>query len=368
METFVWNDCFITGLQEVDDQHRALVDLINAFGRRLTEQDLEVSNLDELVAKLFDYAGYHFSEEEHLMQAAGLDRRHVEQHERVHREFLDDIQHLQREISRDGLAGARRLHEFLIHWLAYHILGIDQVMAEQVAAIGSGRTPDQAYAEHSLEVDPKTEPLLATLNALFKQMSERNRQLRDLNESLEEKVEQRTQALLEANRHLEELALTDSLTGLPNRRQAMIALKALWRESTSHEIPLACLMIDADQFKEVNDTYGHDAGDRVLKELALALKHSVRTDDQVCRLGGDEFFVICPDTDLDGAMLLGEKLRTRVAALKVPTGPAFWFGSISVGVGIRQAGMPGTEALIKLADEGVYAAKRAGRNCVSSAG
>lgn len=128
------------------------------------------------------------------------------------------------------------------------------------------------------------------------------------------------------------------------------------------------MMIDADHFKEVNDIYGHDAGDEVLKTLAMSLKHTLRTDDIVCRLGGDEFFVICPNTDQEGGLHIAELTRKAISELRVPTGGEPWHGSISVGIASRAHDMNGFEELIKAADKGVYAAKEAGKNCVKAAG
>jgi hemerythrin len=91
------------------------------------------------------------------------------------------------------------------------------------------------------------------------------------------------------------------------------------------------MMIDADSFKQINDTQGHDAGDSVLRALSKQLLHAVRNDDIVCRLGGDEFLIICAGTPLDGAMMLAESIREEVAALRVPAGAGEWVGSISVG-------------------------------------
>jgi hemerythrin len=138
----------------------------------------------------------------------------------------------------------------------------------------------------------------------------------------------------------------------------------MWSESIESDTLLACMMIDADHFKEVNDTYGHDAGDVVLCELAKTLQHAVRNDDIVCRLGGDEFLIICPDTDQDGGMHIAELARKAVSALRVSTGDGVWNGSISVGLAARSPDMESHEDLIKAADKSVYEAKRDGRNCV----
>jgi hemerythrin len=127
------------------------------------------------------------------------------------------------------------------------------------------------------------------------------------------------------------------------------------------------MMIDADGFKQINDHYGHDAGDEVLRQLSRGMLYSVRTDDMVCRLGGDEFLVICPKTSLEGVLKLAEKLRQAVGEMRVIAGSGVWKGSVSIGVAQRKVTMNSIEALIKAADEGVYLAKRNGRNCVALA-
>jgi hemerythrin len=204
------------------------------------------------------------------------------------------------------------------------------------------------------------------MDRLFQQISDRNRELFELNQSLEARVEQRTQELSEANRRLEGLALTDTLTGLGNRRAAMRKLHAEWGAGESTDRPLACIMIDVDGFKGINDRHGHDSGDEVLRCLARGLNEAVRTDDTLCRLGGDEFLVICSRTPLPGAMRLAEDLRQEAKRLRVPVGPAGWLGSISVGVAVRGPGMGGPDDLLKAADEGLYVAKRSGRDRVAT--
>jgi len=153
---------------------------------------------------------------------------------------------------------------------------------------------------------------------------------------------------------------------LPNRRHAMASLAQAWLTSVQDGTPLACMMIDADGFKQVNDKHGHDAGDDVLRQLSRQLRHAVRTDDIVCRLGGDEFLIICPATSLDGALQVAQSMRQEIAKLRVPVKGGEWLARISVGVAAKTAAMPGFEALIKAADEGLYQAKRNGRNCVAS--
>ncbi len=168
------------------------------------------------------------------------------------------------------------------------------------------------------------------------------------------------------NRRLQEVALTDALTGFPNRRYAMERFDQEWAVGSRSGRALSCLVIDVDAFKTVNDTYGHDVGDAVLKQTAAALKSGLRTPDVVCRIGGDEFLAICPDTDLAAALMCGERVRQAVAAIAIKVGSLEIKVGISVGVATREATMADVDALIKAADQGVYVAKQRGRNCVAT--
>ncbi len=360
MESFRWDQCFVTGLPEVDEQHHRLVDLVNRFGDGLTTKEgTSPEEIQAVFLELAAYAQHHFREEESLMAGAGVDSRHTTAHEKSHAEFLREVVQMRAAITPERPEAAAKLHQFLLHWLAYHILGTDQSMARQIAAIHAGRPSAEAFAEDRWTNERATEPLLHALDGLFHQVSERNRELVHLNQTLEEKVRERTQ-------QLEDAANTDVLTGLPNRRHAMRRFEKEWSASLQTGVPLACMMVDADHFKQINDTYGHDAGDEVLRCLSRQLRYGVRTDDIVCRLGGDEFLVICPETPLGGAMLLAEQMRLAVAELRVPAGDGAWNGSISVGVAARRDGMTSLEDLLKAADEGVYVAKRKGRNSVAT--
>lgn len=299
-----------------------------------------------------------------MMARVGVDSRHLEPHIEKHNLFIHEITSMHAGISKDNPDSAKHLLDFLVHWLAHHILGTDQNLARQVRAIESGIQPDKAYETEERERDKATEPLVKALNGLFAQVSARNKELILLNRSLEDRVADRTIELSTANRQLEDLSLTDTLTGLPNRRQAMRRLATLWEAAIVDDLPLVCIMIDVDRFKEVNDTHGHDAGDAVLIALGKILQHSLRTDDIVCRLGGDEFCIICPDTDMSSGMHIAELTRKEVSGQTVHAGSISWQGSISVGVAARTSDMKNVEELLKEADESVYAAKKAGKNCV----
>lgn len=168
------------------------------------------------------------------------------------------------------------------------------------------------------------------------------------------------------NQRLQEAALTDVLTDLPNRRYAIERFQQEWQAANRSKRPMACMMIDVDNFKAVNDTHGHDVGDAVLKQTAQAIKSGLRAQDVICRTGGDEFLVICPETDLAAAMLCGERVRKAVAEVRLSSSAEQIKCSISVGVAARGMDTPDIDALIKRADEGAYQAKQRGRNCVAT--
>ena len=173
-----------------------------------------------------------------------------------------------------------------------------------------------------------------------------------------------------ANRKLERLALDDELTGLPNRRYALQRLDQEWARSDRNKEPLLCMIADIDHFKKVNDTYGHDAGDIVLRETAAVMKKCLRITDVICRFGGEEFLAICPGADMEMAKILGNRIRAAVQNNQVEADEFKGSVTISVGVAPRIAETTSPKQLIKDADEALYAAKEAGRNkvCIVTSG
>lgn len=165
-----------------------------------------------------------------------------------------------------------------------------------------------------------------------------------------------------ANRRLANVALTDQLTGLPNRRSAMDQLEQAWSAASRSGSPLSVMVIDIDHFKHINDTHGHAAGDTVLREASAILRASARREDSVCRIGGEEFLVICPNTDLKAAMQSAERLRTNLNEKRIAIGEKKKALSVSIGVATREPGTVDMDALVSLADQALYAAKEAGRN------
>ena len=163
-----------------------------------------------------------------------------------------------------------------------------------------------------------------------------------------------------------EMAITDALTGLFNRRYMESHLGTLIEQAAARGKPLSALILDIDYFKAINDSHGHDAGDDVLRDFALRIKRSIRGIDLACRYGGEEFVIVMPETDMAVAAMVAERLRRRIAA--EPFAIAQGTRQIPVTISIGIAGLRGKDdtaaALLKRADQALYRAKRDGRNRV----
>ncbi|WP_229448030.1 diguanylate cyclase [Massilia sp. CF038] len=185
-------------------------------------------------------------------------------------------------------------------------------------------------------------------------------------EQLEDAVAQRTLELQAANSALEQQVTTDALTGIGNRRRMTSQINAELERTRRTGNPLSLLMVDIDHFKNVNDSFGHDAGDRAIVAVAIALAVDLRGIDSVARFGGEEFVVLLPETGLDRACDVAERLRASIAALRLDDGDRTIELTISIGVacagGRGSADSP--SALLSRADRALYQAKAEGRNRV----
>ncbi len=269
-------------------------------------------------------------------------------------------------------------HVMIVDWLMPEMDGIELTRALRQTRIGRAiyvliltGVEDEEKLIHAFESgvdDYMTKPLKPRVLQARLRAGQRVVRLQADVERDREEIRRFAGELAISNRRLQEVAMTDFLTGFPNRRYAMERLPQEWSASTRTKRPLSALVVDVDSFKTINDTYGHDVGDSVLKQVAAALKTGLRTPDVVCRVGGDEFLVICPDTSLDAAMLCGERIRSAVETIPIKAGTLGigLKGSISVGVACRDADVPSVEALVKAGDQGVYLAKQRGRNCVAT--
>jgi two-component system, cell cycle response regulator len=177
------------------------------------------------------------------------------------------------------------------------------------------------------------------------------------------RIKKLTDELATANEKLTALATTDPLTGLANRRVLLDRLAHEFERAKRYRKPLACLMVDIDHFKRVNDTYGHPVGDKVIVQVASAIHGTIRSTDLAGRYGGEEFGVIALETGLGGGVALGERIRREVGRLfsqesDVPK------VTVSIGVATTDRASEAADALLKSADEALYTAKREGRDRV----
>jgi two-component system cell cycle response regulator len=166
-----------------------------------------------------------------------------------------------------------------------------------------------------------------------------------------------------------EMAITDQLTGLHNRRYMARHLDSLISNAQKSNKPLAFLIMDIDHFKAVNDTHGHDIGDEVLREFANRISANIRGIDLACRYGGEEFVVVMPDTDVDFAYTIAERLRKSVETtpIEISRAPGALNVTISIGIAASAGGDDNAEKLLHRADQALYRAKREGRNRVIKA-
>jgi diguanylate cyclase (GGDEF)-like protein len=167
-----------------------------------------------------------------------------------------------------------------------------------------------------------------------------------------------------------QLAHTDALTGINNRRHLYELAEREFEIAARYQHPLSAIMFDIDNFKEVNDTFGHAVGDQMLERVTQVACAELRSADVIGRYGGEEFVIISPMTNAQQAHPLAERIRERVAAIRIPT--ENWEATVTLSIGIAEMihGTPGApglqtrsaEALIRYADKAMYAAKNAGRN------
>jgi diguanylate cyclase (GGDEF)-like protein len=241
-------------------------------------------------------------------------------------------------------------------------VGTRGVIYVQSVTVAHGFRKDDLFLLTGLS----TPAALAIENALlYSERMQAEEGLKKARADLETEVQERTTELTRANKRLEELSATDGLTGLYNYRYLMKSLESEYKRAARYNRTMSILMIDIDYFKELNDTFGHLAGDFVIKKIALLFKDNVRSTDIVARYGGDEIAIVLPETNKKEALEVAKKLKQEIQ------GDAFsWRGrsiEVRISIGIASApskGIENPEDLLNAADRALYLAKNAGKNAV----
>lgn len=235
-----------------------------------------------------------------------------------------------------------------------------------ITGFGDEKTVVQAMKKGAYDYVVK-EPDLGHLDLLpFILKDARSKyQLQKENQKLLAELVSKSRQLEELNIKLTELSITDELTRIYNYRFFQLMLEKEWDRAERYQRALSCILFDIDNFKRINDLYGHPIGDKILRELADLIRRSIRRSDYLARYGGEEFVILIPDSNLHNSIKIAEKLRKLIEEHPFRHADELLRLTISLGVTsneVPQAKSP--SALVELVDKALYNAKRDGKNCV----
>lgn len=243
-----------------------------------------------------------------------------------------------------------------------YLVGPINRLTEAAKAFAGGKLEARVETTRRDEIGDLTR----SFNAMADELARSHGQLLSLNAELEDRVLQRTRELEKANRQLAEMAARDSLTGLYNRRHFNNLLTQLFAEATRYQTDLTCMMLDLDNLKRVNDSLGHQTGDRLLQLVAQVIEQTAREADVAVRYGGDEFAIVLPQTSLQDAHSFAERLLSKFRLELMSILPEAIVASLSIGLASREEHRPVTAMdLVRLADESLYQAKGAGKDRIA---
>ncbi len=246
----------------------------------------------------------------------------------------------------------------LLIGLGAYLLGLSMVRPLDRLTSGAARV---AAGDLEVDIPVLSRSEVGYLTEVFNAMVTRLRQGREKLAAINETLRQKNEEL-----HL--ISITDSLTGLYNRKHLMETLDKEVSRSRRHQHIFSLLIIDIDHFKEYNDTYGHLAGDEVLRRLAAVFKESIRSCDYAARYGGEEFIFVLPETGAEDGAQAAERIRRRVAEEQVGSDDKPIVVTVSVGVASYPIDGTDPESIIRKADGALYKAKERGRNRIVVAG
>jgi diguanylate cyclase (GGDEF)-like protein/hemerythrin-like metal-binding protein len=367
-EVFPWNENFETGIADIDEQHKMLIALLNELASTLACNDS--IEINRVFKKLTEYAEFHFEYEEAIWAEYLGNDSWLSSHQLSHSTFLPRIIEL-KDKKTDSYQSEviESIILFLIRWLAFHILDSDKRMAFFIESIHKGMTFDEAKIAAERKMGGSFKVLVETIMSMYDSLSSRTLALmRESNyrRKIENDLHIANKKLRQANARLESLSITDSLTGLHNRRHLNSVFSREIKRARRDHFFLALLIVDIDFFKKINDHYGHTEGDRILIQVSDTLKKNChRPSDYAFRLGGEEFCIITSNLSLQDTIKFAEIIRTAVESLKIPLAPDTVTQCLTVSVGSCSK-MPDEsdtiDSYMSIADKNLYRAKANGRN------
>jgi diguanylate cyclase (GGDEF)-like protein/PAS domain S-box-containing protein len=288
-----------------------------------------------------------------LIQCAGPDGRL----QYVNRAWREKLGYSEEQIA--GLSLMDIVHpDSLVEFMKSYELALRGKKVGAIVARFMAKTGEVIVVEGDISCSFRDErPVL--VRGMFRDITDRKR-YEELLDEYRRDLEAANARLEQANIRLRELATTDALTGLYNRLVFQRRLEDECKRSGRYGTPMSLILIDVDHFKSFNDTFGHPAGDETLQIVSRLLRSVARATDVVARFGGEEFAVVCPNTDLAGAVVVAERCRQAVEAASWKWRPV----TVSAGVAQFTPDMPDATALVSAADRALYQAKNNGRNRV----
>lgn len=362
MNSFKWQQNYSTENPLIDAQHFKLIEIINHIQQNmdLNDNTQNILLLDSIL-KFNKYIKKHFNTEESLMKIYSVDLRHCDVHIEQHRDFEHELTNYLNSFKNiDPRKKIEEMLELASNWINFHILTSDFELMKQINYISSeGYHPSTAFNLIVDQYDLNSYQYIDSLKTTYRLQLKRKIQLEKENANLVQELKTKTNKISGLKKQLNNAMFLDILTGLPNRRYVMEELDKLIYEWNRYDTIFSVLFIDVDQFKTINDKYGHDYGDVLLQWLAFFLKKNTRKNDTVCRLSGDEFIIICPHTDTLSALKIGRHLNKKCTYSPLNI-TLYWKPSLSIGVSTINNDNSTSSEILKQADAAMYISKQNG--------
>lgn len=360
---FPWNRNFETGIEAIDDQHKELVSILNQLANTLVyDNPVEVS---AVFKKLADYASYHFTEEEKIWNEYFPEDAWINSHSLSHSSFLPNVMKIKEGASdRIWQDITESIIQFLIRWLAFHILDDDKKMSFVVQGVMSGKSFSEAKNSAEKQMKGSTSILIETVLSMYDELSSHAIELiRERHKRV--KVEEELRTL---NDKLEQIAITDELSGLFNRRYFNMMIDTEMQRAIRDQRLLSFIALDLDHFKSINDSLGHSKGDEaIMKVSATVSSLCKRAGDFVFRIGGEEFLVVVSGSSTPEVFKLAEQIRESIEKITISHTEKALTHQLTTSIGVfSQIPQLGDDYSVYLnsVDEALYKAKSSGRNMV----